>query len=100
MLRTPGKWTQKDSCIVTEHGLNLCLIGARSNLEYPHWGIESRANAKLMAASPEMLEILKEVFQFTGSCPQSTLDKISVLLEELDPEFMVSMPGVEVSHAS
>ena len=58
---TPGPWTSRKGRILKEAGeLSFCVADVKSvPLTYSKIGGEYEANAKLIAASPELLEALK-----------------------------------------
>ena len=55
---TPAPWavTNKGSFVVTKHA-TICRLFGRDDSDYPN----SEANAKLIAAAPELLEALQDL---------------------------------------
>ena len=66
MKHTKGSWITKEGQIYTEKtGETLALISYFDNENEEH-----KANAKLMAAAPELLEALQYAIKFIKLCPK------------------------------
>lgn len=71
MKHTPGPWIVKNKNVVTNSDFNFVC---------------SEANARLIAAAPEMLELLeeikKEAIQNADSCDHELVSKIDAVLKK------------------
>ena len=65
---TPGPWQVKEG-YEKDSGLRLHLVVFGTSIVAECYGINSNANARLIAVAPELLEMLQKAVKFGGLFP-------------------------------
>ena len=85
MSHTPGPWrvaSDSDRHVETIDGLQVASIKPLGFDFVERWG-ETVANARLIAAAPELLEVVKEVVESLRGCPCEPCDKSRLAIQSL-----------------
>lgn len=74
---TPAPWESKNGIIFVTYGKSIATVHTQISDEYEDVDIEAHANAKLIAAAPELLEALRNVrLHMTAYIPEKVFDLI------------------------
>ena len=85
---TPGEWRARNDrhgpYVVSGDGINICEMSESSRAAGPDDDAERIANARLIAAAPEMLEALRAVAEDAQCAQDNALLVSSAVIEKVD----------------